>query len=141
VDSAYYFATPRIFQRKSALYEPQALRTFLSFYADGFHDLCTTLAGQGGKKLAVFYPSTTAIDAPVSGTAEYAMAKSAGEMLARHLNAFTANMEVLCRRLPRILTDQTATVGVASADNALDAILPIVYEVQQMARRDPAPRG
>lgn len=31
VDCAYYFATPRIFQRKSALYEPDKLRTFLEF--------------------------------------------------------------------------------------------------------------
>ena len=46
------------------------------------------------------------------------------------------DIHVICRRLPRILTDQTATVGVASADNALDVMLPIVYEVQQMARPD-----
>ncbi|MDB5552068.1 MAG: hypothetical protein JWL86_2052, partial [Rhizobium sp.] len=26
-------------------------------------------------------------------------------------------------------------------DNVLDVMLPIVYEVQQMARPDPAPRG
>ena len=69
------------------------------------------------------------------------MAKIAGETLANHLNEFMPNIHVICRRLPRILTDQTATVGVASADNALDVMLPIVYEVQQMARPEPAPRG
>jgi hypothetical protein len=37
------------------------------------------------------------------------------------------------------LTDQTATIGVASAEGALDVMLPVVYEVQQMARREPAP--
>ena len=52
-----------------------------------------------------------------------------------------SHIEIICRRLPRILTDQTATVGVASADNALDVMLPIVYEVQQMARPEPASRG
>jgi NAD(P)-dependent dehydrogenase (short-subunit alcohol dehydrogenase family) len=139
VDCAYYFATPRIFQRKSALYEPERLRAFLSVYADGFFDLCSALA-RGGN-VAVFYPSTVAIDETVSGTAEYAMAKMAGEILAGHLNEFMSEIRVICRRLPRILTDQTATVGVASADNALDVMLPIVYEVQQMARPDPAPRG
>ena len=130
---------PRIFQRKSALYEPEKLRAFLSFYADGFFDLCAALARDGN--VAVFYPSTVAIDETVSDTAEYAMAKMAGEILAGHLNAFMPDIRVICRRLPRILTDQTATVGVASADNALDVMLPIVYEVQQMARSDPAPRG
>ena len=69
------------------------------------------------------------------------MAKMAGETLANHLNEFMPDIHVICRRLPRILTDQTATVGVASADNALDVMLPVVYEVQQMARPAAAPRG
>jgi NAD(P)-dependent dehydrogenase (short-subunit alcohol dehydrogenase family) len=141
VDCAYYFATPKIFQRKSALFEPAKLRTFLDFYADGFFDLCTSLAHDGPGKLALFYPSTVAIDEGVSTTAEYAMAKMAGEILAKYLNEFTSNIHIISRRLPRILTDQTATVGVASADNALDVMLPIVYEVQRTARPEPAPRG
>ena len=117
------------------------VRGFLKFYADGFHDLCTALIRDGSRKLAVFYPSTVAIEQGNSATAEYAMAKMAGEILAKYLNEFTTGVHVLCRRLPRILTDQTSTVGVASADNALDVMLPIVYEVQQMTRPDPAPRG
>ena len=141
VDCCYYFATPKIFQRKSALYEPEKLRKFLRFYADGFFDLCTALAHDRPGKLAVFYPSTVAIDEGSSSTAEYAMAKMAGEILAKYLNEFVSNIHVIHRRLPRILTDQTATVGVASTDNALDVMLPIVYEVQQTARADPAPRG
>ncbi|SHH71885.1 MaoC/PaaZ C-terminal domain-containing protein [Bradyrhizobium erythrophlei] len=141
IDCCYYFATPKIFQRKSGLYEPEKLRTFLSFYADGFFDLCTALADGTAGKLVVFYPSTVAIDEAASTTAEYAMAKTAGEILAKYVNEFMPGLHVICRRLPRILTDQTATVGVASADNALDVMLPIVYDVQQMARPDPAPRG
>ena len=89
----------------------------------------------------MFYPSTIAIDEPASSTAEYAMAKMAGEMLAKHLNEFASGIHVLCSRLPRILTDQTASVGVASAKRALDVMLPIVYEVQQTARPDQALRG
>lgn len=141
VDCCYYFATPRIFQRKSALYEPDKLRAFLSFYADGFFDLCTELAHGESGKVVIFYPSTVAIDEGTSTTAEYAMAKAAGETLSKYLNEYLPGVHVVHHRLPRILTDQTATVGVASADNALDVMLPIVYEVQQMARPDPAPRG
>jgi hypothetical protein len=141
LDCCYYFATPKIFQRKSGLYEREKLRTFLSFYADGFYDLCTALAHDGPGKTAVFYPSTVAIDEGVGATVEYAMAKMAGETLAKYVNEFMSGIHVIHRRLPRILTDQTATVGVASADNVLDVMLSIVYEVQQMARPDPAPRG
>jgi NAD(P)-dependent dehydrogenase (short-subunit alcohol dehydrogenase family) len=141
VDCCYYFATPKIFQRKSTLYEPEKLRTFLSVYAGGFFDLCAVLAHEGPRKVAIFYPSTVAIDESTSTTAEYAMAKVAGETLAKHVNEFMSGIQIICRRLPRILTDQTATVGVASAERALDVMLPIVYDVQQMARPDPAPRG
>ena len=141
VDCCYYFATPKIFLRKSALYQPERLRSFLSFYADGFFDLCSALGSAESRKIAVFYPSTVAIDEGIGTIAEYAMAKVAGETLANYLNQFMSNIQVLCRRLPRVLTDQTATVGVASADNALDVLLPIVYEVQAMGRREPASPG
>ena len=141
VDCCYYFATPKIFQRKSALFEPEKLNAFLRVYVDGFSDLCIALAESRNRKLAMFYPSTIAIDEPTSSTAEYAMAKMAGEMLAKHLNEFASGIHVICSRLPRILTDQTASVGVASAERALDVMLPIVYEVQQTARPDQALRG
>ena len=134
VDSCYYFATAKIFQRKSALVEPEKLRRFLSYYADGFYHLCTALAPNRSGKIGVFYPSTVAIDQAVSTTAEYAMAKAAGEILAKYLNEFLPTIQVVSRRLPRIMTDQTATVGVASAQDALDVMLPIVYEVQAIAR-------
>jgi acyl dehydratase/NADP-dependent 3-hydroxy acid dehydrogenase YdfG len=134
VDFAYYFATAKILQRKSALFEPEKLRSFLSYYADGFYDLCTALAPNRQRSIGIFYPSTVLIDEEVAGAAEYAMAKSAGEALANYINAFLPQVQVISRRLPRVMTDQTATVGVASVRDALDVMLPIVYEVQQIAR-------
>jgi hypothetical protein len=134
VDFCYYFATAKILQRKSALYEPEKLRSFLSYYADGFYDLCTALAQNRQRRLGIFYPSTVLIDEEVSGAAEYVMAKSAGEALANYINVFLPQVQVISRRLPRIMTDQTATVGVASTRDALDVMLPIVYEVQQIER-------
>lgn len=142
VDSCYYFATAKIFQRKSALFEPAKLRVFLDCYVDGFFDLCATLAQPSAGKVVMFYPSTTALDAPTAGIAEYAMAKAAGEALVQQLNAFQPGVHAISRRLPRIATDQTATVGVASAKDALDVLLTIVHEVQQVARQAaPASRG
>jgi hypothetical protein len=135
IDSCYYFATAKIFQRKSALFEPDKLTVFLNYYVDGFANLCTELTKRNSGTIAIFYPSTTALDTPVAGTAEYAMAKAAGETLVSHLNAFQPNLKLISRRLPRIATDQTATVGVATAQDALDVLLPIVHEVQQAAWR------
>lgn len=141
VDSCYYFATAKIFQRKSGLFEPDKLRVFLDYYVDGFFNLCAALPRRHAGKVAVFYPSTTALDVATAGIAEYAMAKAAGETLVNQLNAFMPNVHAISRRLPRIATDQTATVGVASAADALDVLLPIVHEVQQAARAATSARG
>jgi len=134
VDFCYYFATAKILQRKSALYEPDKLRGFLSYYADGFYQLCAELARNRERRIGIFYPSTVLIDEEVSGAAEYAMAKSAGEVLVKYVNALLPNVHVISRRLPRVMTDQTTTIGVASTRDALDVMLPVVYEVQQIAR-------
>lgn len=134
VDSCYYFATASIFQRKSTSFEPAKLRMFSSYYVDGFSDLCRALPVRAAGKIAVFYPSTTALDAETKGMAEYATAKAAGETLVEQLNVSLPNVRIISRRLPRIVTDQTATVGVASAEDALEVLLPIVHDVQQAAR-------
>jgi acyl dehydratase/NAD(P)-dependent dehydrogenase (short-subunit alcohol dehydrogenase family) len=133
VDSCYYFATTKIFQRRSDQFEPARLRVFLDYYVDGFFNLCAALAGQNAG-VAMFYPSTTAVETATAGIAEYAMAKAAGETLVRQMNTFLPGVHAISHRLPRIATDQTATVGVASAQDALDVLLPIVHEVQQAAR-------
>jgi acyl dehydratase/NADP-dependent 3-hydroxy acid dehydrogenase YdfG len=134
VDSAYYFATAKIFQRQSAQSAPERLRTFFSYYVEGFSRLCTALAENRTGRIGIFYPSTVAIDESVGTMAEYAMAKLAGETLAKDINKLLPPVHVVSRRLPRIMTDQTATIGVARAQDALDVMLPIVYEVQQIAR-------
>ena len=135
IDSCFYFATASIFQRKSALFEPEKHYAFLRYYVDGFSDLCRALPVRAGRKVAVFYPSTTALDAATKGMAEYATAKAAGETRVQELNVSLPNVVTISRRLPRIVTDQTATVGVASAQDALEILLPVVHEVQQAARQ------
>ena len=93
IDSCYYFATAKIFQRKSTQFEPERLQTFLRYYIDGFSDLCTALAQSNPGNIGIFYPSTVAIDEEVSGAAEYAMAKRAGEILAKsHQHTFMPSL-------------------------------------------------
>jgi NAD(P)-dependent dehydrogenase (short-subunit alcohol dehydrogenase family) len=139
IDSCYYFATSRIFERKLAgTFSPQRLRRHLSYTTDAFHALCSQLSakasGKTSSRIGIFYPSTVAIDTEASGIAEYAMAKAAGETLAKYLNASLPHVQIVSHRLPRILTDQTATVGAAIAHDPLDVLLPIVYEIEQIGR-------
>jgi NAD(P)-dependent dehydrogenase (short-subunit alcohol dehydrogenase family) len=133
VDACYYFATPKIFLRKSSLYEADKMQTFLQCYVDGFFDLSKNLPRLKSGKIALFYPSTVAIDMHDAATTEYAMAKAAGEILCANMNQFLPDVQVISRRLPRILTDQTSTIGMThEAAGAIDVMLPIVREMHAM---------
>jgi acyl dehydratase/NAD(P)-dependent dehydrogenase (short-subunit alcohol dehydrogenase family) len=135
IDSCYYFATSRIFERKLATdHSPERLRRHLAYYVEAFEALCTSLSANASGKIGIFYPSTVAIDTEAAGIAEYAQAKAAGEALAMQLNASLPSIHIVSHRLPRILTDQTAMVGAAVAHDPLDVLLPIVYEVEQIGR-------
>jgi len=65
---------------------------------------------------------------------EYTMAKSAGEILCADLNAAMKPTHVTQFRLPRLLTDQTATIIAAETAQPIDVMLPIVREVQSCSR-------
>ena len=82
----YYFASPKIFLKKNALFDPKVYQDFSKYYVEYFmaiyylyrsyfHDLPFTL----------FYPSSTALDEKVKDLLEYATAKAAGETLCAHL--------------------------------------------------------
>lgn len=135
--SFYYFATGSIFQRKAGLYEPELLREFLSFYVDGFFSLCSELTAHRTGRLVGFYPSTVALEKPMRELTEYSLAKQAGELLCAHLTSFTPALDIVVKRLPRILTDQTATLFPVRSESPLEVMLPIVREVQAAAVASP----
>jgi len=126
----YYFATCSIFRRKSALYEPLLMREFTSFFVDGFYELCSELRTRRPGRLAGFYPSTVAIDSPLRELTEYCLAKLAGEALCERLRTFLPDLDIVVARLPRIQTDQTATLVPVHSEPPLDVMLPNVRKVQ-----------
>jgi NAD(P)-dependent dehydrogenase (short-subunit alcohol dehydrogenase family) len=127
----YYFAACPSISRHGGLLSEDLLRDFLSFYAKGFFAACSALLDQmRGRELSIFYPSTLAIAQPFRGSTEFAMAKAAGEILCRNINLSLPGARVLCRRLPRVLTDQSATVSPSESRSAIEVVLPIVEEMQ-----------
>jgi NAD(P)-dependent dehydrogenase (short-subunit alcohol dehydrogenase family) len=128
--SVYYFATGPIFLRKQALYEPELASDFHRLYVDGFYALLSALRARSSAPLAVFYPSSIAVESLARDLAEYAAAKAAGEMLCKHLAAFLPDTRITVSRLPRIATDQTATLVPVHTEDALVTMLPIVREVE-----------
>ncbi|MGE0094452.1 MAG: SDR family NAD(P)-dependent oxidoreductase [Alphaproteobacteria bacterium] len=124
----YYFATPPIFVRRPMRIDERLLEDFWAVYVRGFSAVCGLVDHLEAGRLRIFYPSSVAVETPVAELAEYAMAKAAGEVLCRILPMQDGRLSTLVHRLPRILTDQTATVlNVPSAD-ALATMLPIIRE-------------
>jgi nucleoside-diphosphate-sugar epimerase len=104
-------------------------RRFAAFYVTGFADVCA--AARASSSLNVFYPSSTALDEHVRELTEYSAAKAAGEMLCGMLQASTPNVRIVVRRLPRVATDQTASLVPLRALDPVTAMLPIVREMHR----------
>ncbi len=119
----YYFVTPQIFVQKAEVFSPVLFSRFIRFYVDAFYEVCDALFHG---KLNVFYPSSVAVAQRPKSMTEYAMAKSAGEVLCTDLGQEMNGLRILVNRLPRILTDQTATVAHAESADAIDVMLPVI---------------
>jgi len=132
VTQLYYFASPRIFVRRSGPFDERLFDRFATFYVYAFARL-SAAALAAAPALAIFYPSTTAIDDVPAELTEYATAKAAGECVCRGIAEQHPRNLILVRRLPRTATDQTASILAAPALDPLDAMLPIVREIQQRA--------
>jgi hypothetical protein len=129
----YYYASPQIFRRKTAVYEPDTAKLFNLYFADAFSDLCYSFSNTSNRKITIFYPSTTAIDERPGGITEYTMAKVAGEILCEDISMDQKNLEIITRRLPRVHTDQTANVASTKAENPLDILLPILRQIKVLS--------
>jgi len=132
ISNLYYYATCQIFGRRTREFESAILEEFLQFYVRGFYDLCLGLRESTGLKLSVFYPSSVAVEERPRNMTEYAMAKAAAEILCADLNRSWPSLHITTVRLPRLLTDQTATVATTQVVDSVDTLLPIIRKVQSL---------
>ncbi len=117
----YYFATTQIFVQKTEGFASDVYGRFSRVYVDAFHECCQALHP---RPTSAFYPSSVAVENAPAGMLEYAMAKAAGELLCRGMNA--AGWSIVQSRLPRLLTDQTATVAQIDTADPVDVMLPLI---------------
>ena len=82
-----------------------------------------------------FYPSSVFVADRPRGMLEYAMAKAAGETLCAEMNQAWPPLHVTVDRLPRLRTDQTASVIGASLPSPAGRLLPVVRETQSWPRK------
>ena len=131
---AYYFATPAISRAQSALIARARLDAFLDVYVDGFLNLAQALRGRRND-VSLFYPSSVYVAERPRGMLEYAMAKAAGETLCSEMNVAWAPLRVTVDRLPRVLTDQSASTRETALPSPVACLLPGLREAQSWPRR------
>lgn len=134
-DQLYYFATPFIFGKRGRGLDPALLGEMMAFYVHAFYELCAGLRAAGPQPIAVFYPSSVAVAERPAGLTEYAMAKAAGEVLCADLPRLLKGVRAHIRRLPRLQTDQTASVQPVETGSAIDEMLAAIWSVQAGADR------
>ena len=129
LDAVFYFATPRIQTKRSGVFHRGAFDEFAGFYLERFYELCLWLEG-GGRPVRVYLPSTVFVTERPRGMTEYAMAKAAAELLADDLNRTLRHVRIVHTRLPRLATDQTASITpLATADN-VGALLEVMQAMR-----------
>jgi NAD(P)-dependent dehydrogenase (short-subunit alcohol dehydrogenase family)/acyl dehydratase len=127
VTDFYYFATSKIFGQRFGVYSAEAFREFSRIYLDGFHDAVhCLLTGRDKAPLNIIYPSSIAVADRPKDMTEYAMAKAAGEILCADLKRAFPFVNMSTPRIPRVLTNQTATVPPVQAASATDVMLQII---------------
>ena len=119
----YYFATPPIFVA-SRHFSGEIFEKFCAYYVTGFVDTVNRFRGPGS--LRVFYPSTVAITAPPPDMGEYVAAKAAGEAICRWLSIVHPEITVDIDRLPRLPTDQTATLFPVETEDPIPILRAIL---------------
>ena len=126
-----YFPTPFISLNESTTFSIDLFRQYCRYYVEGFVWILAALSARPGA-LEVFYPSSAVLDEVLPKAAEYAGAKAAGEAVCAHLSKAHAGMRCHAPRLPRMLTDRTASVLEAEAADAGPVVL---RELRRMSAR------
>ena len=127
----YYFATPTISRRKADILVRERLDEFNEFYVHGFLRLVDAALHLRPSGISAFYPSTVYVQNRPAEMTEYAMSKAMGVILCADIPKYRRGVRVLMRRLPRVATDQTASIIPVLSQDPLSVMLPIIREMHQ----------
>lgn len=128
----YFFPSPKIFARRTRFFDKQLLDRFVDVYVLGLMSLAEALRDLHSDRLALFYPSTVAVDEPIESLSEYSVAKAAGEQAALVLAQMNKWLDVLIERLPRLPTDQTASILAVDAGDPVSTMLAVTRRMSSM---------
>ena len=124
----YYFATPPIFVAAKQKYSSDLFLNFYDIYVRGLMSLYDKLRALHLDDIHFYYPSSVAVAEIQNGMGEYAAAKAAGETLCRYLATIDRKIQVHISRLPRIPTDQTASLLNVPVADAVEILLKMLTQ-------------
>jgi len=128
LDAVFHFATPRIFRKTAGPFDRALFDQFFAIYVVDFIRVAEWLrrAGSRTRTARLFCPSSTAVAERPPGMTEYSMAKAAAEVMVDDFNRAQRRVQVMVERLPRLATDQTATLVSVATATMVDVMLPVV---------------
>jgi len=128
-----YFATPRIRQGPLKGLDKQLHDTYVRFYVEKVLELCQAIEALEQPRKIVYVPSTTFIESRPLGFLEYALAKSACEVLCDEINQSFSHVRTLTTRLPQLRTDQTASMYTVKYESIVDTLYPLLRRLNEAA--------
>lgn len=126
----FYFATPHITTSVKGSFSNVLFEKFCGYYVTGFSRTVEALRPLGLQ--GVFYPSSVYVDEPPPNLTEYAAAKSAGETLCRCYQRNFPAIKFFHPRLPRLATDQTASLIGIQMDDHLSLMVQNLLRFTEM---------
>jgi NAD(P)-dependent dehydrogenase (short-subunit alcohol dehydrogenase family) len=125
-----YFATPFISAVADRRFSVSRFEEFCSYYVGAFLNTFHAARGLGPYLNRVLYPSSAFVDEIPLNMGEYAAAKSAAETLCRFLAKSHGDIRFHCPRLPRLATDQTASLIRTDLPDPAPALLAALREMR-----------
>jgi NAD(P)-dependent dehydrogenase (short-subunit alcohol dehydrogenase family) len=125
-----YFATPFISAGADRRFSLSRFQEFCNYYVGAFLDTFHAVRGLGPSVSRVLYPSSAFVDEIPLNMGEYAAAKSAAETLCRFLAKAHGEIRFHCPRLPRLATDQTASLIRTDLPDPAPALLAALRELR-----------
>ena len=127
-----YCATPRIEKSQTGFFSLELFAGMCRFYLEGLLRVIEAVRREG-HPLWVLYPSTVFLDEMNPDFPEYVAAKAAGEAMCVMLEKKMKGLRIRRPRLPRVGTDQTASLVQSDTADVVAVLLPLLREIGSAA--------
>ena len=133
INSLYFFATPSIFVSQKKTLSYPLLNKFMDYYVNAFCQIVENLCqNSNSSRISVYYPSTEAVSTHPTDMAEYTIAKQAGELCCEYLSKKYSKLVIYKPRIPRMLTDQTASALHTEVTNSQEYMIESLREFSKV---------